>query len=113
MEFPNCDLPISQLFIQTYLPEDYKYGEFTGMREVRYPSRTPPASQVVSGSAPMGMPQMQVKMDRMEKMEKMEREKDVSMFSNSQRLGGILPVKVDVPTIGKPYYFEQQLGKRI
>lgn len=45
VSFPQLDLPITQQFVKLYLPKDYKYKEFKGMREVSYFSRGEPASQ--------------------------------------------------------------------
>jgi hypothetical protein len=33
ISIPVCDIPINQLFVEVYLPDGFKYGEFTGMRE--------------------------------------------------------------------------------
>lgn len=41
--FPQCDVPINQLFAATYLPYGYKYGQFTGLKEVTNWSATPPS----------------------------------------------------------------------
>ena len=46
VEFPQCDLPITQLFVSLYLPVDFKYGAFSGMREVSHFSRGEPSSQI-------------------------------------------------------------------
>jgi len=81
IEFPSCDIPINHLFVAVYLPEDYDYGEFTGMDEVKYWSRSPP-----SGNAAAPVQQ-----------------------ANRQHRRGVMPVRVDVPTSGSRFMFEQLL----
>jgi len=42
LQLPYCeDLKIQQLYISLYVPDDYKFGEFEGLREVDYFSGAP------------------------------------------------------------------------
>jgi hypothetical protein len=48
VNLPNCDIPINHLFVSLFLPENYKYGEFTGLREVNYWTSQPPTSNGIT-----------------------------------------------------------------
>jgi len=140
LKFPFCDLPINQLFVTVFLPPNYKYGEFTGMRESGYWTRQP-KNVVVTQSpgglwgrkkrAPVGQVQrrgsytesVEMNMDDDEdeqivqtRWEKTKDTKmDMSIKAKSYGHGGnalhrgVLPVKVEMPTIGTQFYFEQLL----
>jgi hypothetical protein len=134
--FPFCDIPMTQLLAEVYLPSNYVYGEFKGMREVNYWSKEPPASVVAPPQ------QLQMVQDQLfEKQEMMERvEMAVEKINwKSEALGfhsffflfsylfvfvgnrystkggrgrgraGVVPVRVEVPTSGTRFMFEQLL----
>lgn len=116
IQFSHCDIPINQLFVSVYVPDNYKYGEFTGMREVQYWSGTPPTS--------VAAPQQQQQLRSMDMMSQVQssnimwepkRKTAMKMEKEDRRGGhvrGVLPVKVDVPQTGKVFYFQQLLGKK-
>jgi len=117
IEFPFCDMPINQLFCNVFLPIEYNYGEFGGMREVPYWSRSPPAAQSPQSQLrPMAQMQQQMQPQMYnnpnyddESNVYLEDKKSVSNSSKSGRTRGMLPVKVEMPTIGKEFRFEQLL----
>jgi len=133
-ELPKTDLPINHLFVSLYLPTDYYYGEFGGgLKERTGWSKSPPAiisyntgvarqtQQQVQMQLPRGrgggyvasnvlmrraslsasmldddtLPQLQVQ--------------QASDNQNRTKALGVLPVKIDIPTSGTLYFFEQLL----
>jgi len=117
VELPYCDIPINQLFVNLFLPTSFKYGEFTGMREVQQWTSAVPYSQSSSGENTRVARAPQVQMsnlasnplymdDMMEKLDEMPRSRGM----NKKKGGfGVLPVKVNVPTTGLDFKFEQLL----
>jgi len=109
MQFPVVRLPISKLFVQVILPNNYKYGEFSGMQEVPRFSSAPPG-----GDAVHQVERYQVHSQSNMMMQNVRYDNN-PMFDESLNMPvsestkvGVLPVKVQVPMDGgKRFYFEQ------
>jgi hypothetical protein len=104
--FPYCDIPINQLFVNVFLPENFRYGEFEGMREVSYWSKSlpsAPSSSVSSGLAK----QKEQNNFRFELSKNAKSYKQDDGKSKGGRVTGVLPVKIDMPQVGRQFLFEQ------
>jgi len=117
LEFPFCDIPINQLFVQVYLPLTFIYGEFSGMREVKYFSTNIPTVETHAS-------QPSANLRKRENSPRMERTYSLTQISMDEALPekeyskksfggvgtkGVIPVKVEMPITGKHFMFEQLL----
>jgi len=119
LEFPYVDIPINHLLVSLYLPANYQYFEFKGMREVLYWSRQPPLIQAPGQMQMQIHDQMQLgeRMDRMRDSISMDMDINIESYQssyarkNNKRGGGrgLVPVKVEMPTTGREFKFEQLL----
>jgi hypothetical protein len=103
--FPYCDIPVNQLFVNVFLPDSFRYGEFEGMREVRNWTKSLP-------SAPSSSPSSLVSVDkannfRFELSKNAKSNKQDDAKSKGGRVAGVLPVRIDMPQVGQQFRFEQ------
>jgi len=111
-DVPFCDIPINQLFVEVWLPNNYKYGEFTGMREVNSWSKQPGyGNSFGSGGASLNRRNKSKKGVRYENQvnTKLQTESIAQKELGHGRWKGVLPVRVEVPKSGTNYAFEQLL----
>jgi len=99
------DIPINHLFVTVKLPKDCEYSEFNGdLQEVQYFSSTPPTSGIgrVNDVQPMVQQQMVTNF--------MPQAKSITNSVRKRKMAvGVLPVKIQMPTGGKSFYFERLL----
>jgi len=128
LSFPFCDVPVNQLFIQVYVPSNYTYAEFQGLKEVSGFSRTPNIQNDTEISVPSSgggnrrnnnnflqrrssVTMLNDSMDEDIRIEK-PKSKSVKAESKEGKKGlqtGVLPVRVQLPTVGTNYKFELML----
>jgi len=115
IELPYCDIPINQLFVSIFLPMEFIYGEFTGMREIisfsgNVPYQYESYVQVQSAKKSIQPQSNPIYKDRADSVSSFDDDEDESiketMISKSV-LRGVVPVKVDMPTNGREFKFEQ------
>lgn len=135
---PQLDLPITSLFVSLFVPENYSYGEFEGgmeelkkrgfsaavptssgdvdSRNLGYRARKPQlqmAGLAMGGedddAMPIEMEQQQMVMDMPVQM---NLQRNVALKDKKQIApgrAGVMPVQVEVPTVGTCFRFEQNL----
>jgi len=108
-QLPEVDLPNNKLFVSIWLPPAYIYGEFEGdVKEVEtsYFSSSPPHASSVEddGRTVQMVTNPLVSQVRQPMMD----QKRPDRVPGSKGMG-VLPVKVDVPTNGTEFKFEQLL----
>jgi len=52
INFPAIDIPISRLYVSSFLPTNYNYGEFEGMTVIQYFTGAVPSAMTTTPSAP-------------------------------------------------------------
>ena len=150
LSFPSFDVPVNHLFVTVRVPNDFKYGEFTGeLKEVKRFSHRPNTDDKRRGSpgdnrnfcsAPnynhrrpdnvvhsLGHGRSLERADSFTRNGGMwnaehyvDGDEDVdhtevgfSEFGDGAGIGagpkkaGVTPVRVDLPAVGKPFYFEK------
>jgi len=132
VSFPPCDIPISRLYVSLFLPSNFKYGEFTGMKFVHYFSGTVPVAQLAPTHS-MSKKKEKKRRDYSDEDENNydsaseseyvqrrgsvlmdEKAMDMTMDkawypSNKYQQRGIRPVQVEMPTTGEEHRFEELL----
>jgi len=123
-ELPKLDLPVNDLFISLYLPQEFRYGEFDGdLKEIQYFSKTP-LSHV--SSVAYDVPNQRFAAPQMQQMAYSNIGSNVSNYDEDlsynieafaekssdygrPKAAAVLPVQIDIPTQGKLFHFEQLL----
>ena len=109
---PLVDIPINHLFVTLKLPQNYKYSEFTGgLQEISYFSSTPPNSDNSNYQQQVDQAQffdekIQVQSNALLSRARSSKKK---VYTPSSMASGILPIKIQMPSSGKPFYFERLL----
>jgi len=120
-ELPKLDLPVNDLFISLYLPQEFRYGEFDGdLKEIHCFSKTPlshvssVAYDVTNNNKRFAAPQMQ---QMAYSNVASYGGSSASSYSSSSvgdwtsssygrpKAGAVLPVQIDIPTQGKLFFF--------
>jgi len=108
-DVPFCDIPINQLFVEVWLPNEYKYGEFTGMREVGGWSKEPGYSAFGTSNATNRRGKQKGRYENQVNT-KLQTESTAQKELGHGRWKGVLPVRVEtLPKSGKRFVFEQLL----
>jgi len=106
-ELPKLDLPVNDLFISIYLPENFRYAEFDGdLKEIQRFSKTPLShTSSSSGTYDYQPPQSQMMMSNVSYEDQYMGES----YRVRKNVACVLPVQIDIPTQGKLFMFEQLL----
>ena len=103
---PLVDIPINHLFVTLKLPQNYKYSEFSGdLQEIPYFTSSPP-----DPNCSAGMPiQQQIQQQQQNYAQFTNVKRKEQRYGSKTMASGILPIKIQMPTAGKPFYFERLL----
>jgi len=119
-DLPLLDLPVNQLFISIWLPQDFNYGEFEGDLKEKLTafSSSPPSSPTLETLE--AKPQSVQRHRRADSISRMAEDSDsdheeeeeapsASVLAPVAKAVGVIPVQIDVPVSGREFRFEQVL----
>lgn len=126
-QLPRLDIPISHLFVQLFLPQNHKYGRFSGMEKVEHFSTQPHFSGVPSRYAPvppqprrqmpfqrptslvMQVPMTNVMMQQVQCLGEEEEQMPYPAQEAKSTMAGVIPIKVNAIQSGREFLFEKLL----